>query len=197
MTENIIFHEELQIALETAKRIAQEARQQEYTPAHLLKAILHRDLTLLKELEVMGKDVFFIEEWAEVRIEEFPKSMKPVEAEAHQSIDDVIAEADAVRDILGREEVDLLAVMIALSTPGVGFNFDQMKSFPVTRAELLTEREDGKMNIDLLNLPSERSISKYIHKYCFNKTAKAKKNKLEIVGRDKEIKEIIEVLCRF
>lgn len=197
MTENIIFHEELQTALETAKRIAQEARQQEYTPAHLLKAILHRDLTLLKELEVMGKDVFFIEEWAEVRIEELPKSMKPVEAEAHQSIDDVIIEADAVRDILGREEVDLLAIMIALSTPGVGFNFDQMKSFPVTRAELLTEREDGKMNTDLLNLPSERSISKYIHKYCFNKTAKAKKNKIEIVGRDKEIKEIIEVLCRF
>ncbi|MEO8516479.1 MAG: ATP-dependent Clp protease ATP-binding subunit [Flavobacterium sp.] len=197
MTENIIFHQELQTALETAKRIAQEARQQEYTPAHLLKAILHRDLTLLKELEMMGKDVFFIEEWAEVRIEELPKSMKPVEAEAHQSIDDVITEADAVRDILGREEVDLLAIMIALSTPGVGFNFDQMKSFPVTRAELLTEREDGKMNADLLNLPSERSISKYIHKYCFNKTAKAKKNKLEIVGRDKEIKEIIEVLCRF
>ena len=47
----------------------------------------------------------FIEEWAEVRIEEIPKSMKPteVEAEPHHSIDDVIAEADAVRDILDRE----------------------------------------------------------------------------------------------
>ncbi len=197
ITENIIFHEELQTALEIAKKTAQEAKHQEYTAAHLLKAILHRNFSLLKELELMGKDVFFIEEWAEVRVDEFPKSLKPTEADAHESIDEVIAEADAVRDILGREEVDLFAVMVALATPGVGFNFDQMKSFPVTRSELLTEREDGKMNADLLNLPSERSVSKYIHKYCSNKTAKAKKTKLEIVGRDKELKEIVEILCRF
>ncbi|MCL9805334.1 ATP-dependent Clp protease ATP-binding subunit [Flavobacterium amniphilum] len=197
ITENIIFHEELQTALESAKRIAQESRQYEYTAAHLLKAMLHRNFSLLKELETMGKDVYFIEEWAEVRIEEIPKSMKPTEAEPHQSIDEVIAEADAVRDILGREEVDLFAVMVALATPGVGFNFDQMKSFPVTRSELLTEMNDEKVNSEILNLPTERSVSKYIHKYCFNKTAKAKKNKFEIVGRDKEIKEITEVLCRF
>ncbi|WP_136667943.1 AAA family ATPase [Flavobacterium sp. H122] len=197
ITENIIFHEELQTALDKARRIAQDTRQPEYTAAHLLKAILHRDLTLLKELEAMGKDVYFIEEWAEVRIEEIPKSMRPVEAEAHQSIDEVIAEADAVRDILDRDEVDLFAVMVALATPGVGFNFDQMKSFPVTRSELLIEREDGKINNEIMNLPSERSVSKYIHKYCSNKTAKVKKSKIEIVGRDKEIKEITEVLCRF
>ncbi|SHI88272.1 AAA family ATPase [Flavobacterium terrae] len=197
ITENIIFHEELQSALEIAKRIAREAKQNHYTAAHLLKAILHRDLTLLKELESMGKDVFFIEEWAEVRIDEFPKTNKPTEVEAHESIDDIIAEADAVRDILGKEEIDLFATMVALATPGVGFNFDQMKSFPVTRSELLTEREDGKLNSELMNLPSERSISKYIHKYCSNKTAKLKKNKIEIVGRDKEIKEITEILCRF
>lgn len=197
ITENIIFHEELQSALEIAKRIAHEAKQNHYTAAHLLKAILHRDLSLLKELESMGKDVFFIEEWAEVRIDEFPKSNKPTEVEAHESIDDIIAEADAVRDILGKEEIDLFATMVALATPGVGFNFDQMKSFPVTRSELLTEREDGKLNSELMNLPSERSVSKYIHKYCSNKTAKLKKNKIEIVGRDKEIKEITEILCRF
>ncbi|GAA4770657.1 MULTISPECIES: ATP-dependent Clp protease ATP-binding subunit [Flavobacterium] len=197
ITENIIFNEELQSALEIAKRIAHEAKQNHYTAAHLLKAILHRDLTLLKELESMGKDVFFIEEWAEVRIDEFPKTTKPTEVEAHESIDDIIAEADAVRDILGKEEIDLFATMVALATPGVGFNFDQMKSFPVTRSELLTEREDGKLNSELMNLPSERSVSKYIHKYCSNKTAKLKKNKIEIVGRDKEIKEITEILCRF
>lgn len=197
ITENIVFNEELLSALEIAKRIAQEAKQNHYSAAHLLKAILHRELTLLKELESMGKDVFFIEEWAEVRIDELPKSNKPTEIEAHESIDDIIAEADAVRDILGKEEIDLFATMVALATPGVGFNFDQMKSFPVTRSELLTEREDGKLNSELMNLPSERSISKYIHKYCSNKTAKLKKNKTEIVGRDKEIKEITEILCRF
>lgn len=198
-SQEIIFHEELKSALDIAKKLASEARQTEYTAAHLLKAILHRDFSLLKELESMGNDVFFLEEWAEVRIEEIPKSVRYVDPGAHESIDDVIIEADSIRDILGREEVDLFCTAVAISTPGVGFNFDQMKSFPITRSELLNEQDDENVNKELLNLPSERSATKYIHKYCSNKTAKNKKKKenIEIVARDQELKEIIEILSRF
>jgi len=196
-TENIIFHEELQSSLEIAKKAAFDLKQKEYSAAHLLKAILHRKFSLLKELEAMGKDVFFIEEWAEVRMEECPKLLKPTDPEAHESIDEIIIEADAVRDILGLEEVNLFCVMVAIATPGVGFNFDQMKSFPVARAELLSERDDENIDKELLNLPSERAIAKYLYKYCINKTAKNKKKKFEIVARDKELKEIVEILCRF
>jgi ATP-dependent Clp protease ATP-binding subunit ClpB len=199
-TEKIIFSEELQSALDIAAKIAHEHKHAEYTPAHLLKAILHRDLSLLKELEAMGKDVYYLEEWAEVRIDEFPKTPVPKDVEPHISIDDVISEADAIRDILDREEIDLLSVMIAISTPGVGFNFDQMKSFPISRAELLDERvNQTSVNTDLLNLPTERNNAKLIYKYCTNLTALAKNNKSprEIVAREKELKEIVEILCRF
>lgn len=199
-TDEIIFSEELQSALEIAGKIAHESKHSEYTPAHLLKAILHRDLTLLKELEAMSKDVFYIEEWAEVRIEEFPKTPVPVDIEASESIDDVISEADAIRDILDREEIDLFCVMVAIATPGVGFNFDQMKSFPVSRAELLDERvNQSAVNSELVNLPTERTQVKLIYKYCTNLTAlaKNKKSNREIVARDKELKEIVEILCRF
>lgn len=199
-TDNITFNEELQSALEIARKIAHESKHAEYTSAHLLKAILHRDLTLLKELEAMGKDVFFIEEWSEVRIEEHPKSPVPKEVEPHHNIDDVISEADSIRDILDRNEIDLFCVMVAIATPGVAFNFDQMKTFPVARAELLDERmNSNSVNKDLINLPSERTNVKLIYKYCLNRTALAKSNKIknEIVARDKELKEIVEILCRF
>ena len=43
-TDKIIFSEELQSALDIAAKIAHEHKHAEYTPAHLLKAILHRDL---------------------------------------------------------------------------------------------------------------------------------------------------------
>ena len=36
--------------------------------------MLNRDLSLLKALEAKGIDVFYLEEWAEVRLEELPES---------------------------------------------------------------------------------------------------------------------------
>lgn len=197
MTEDIVFHKELTDALEIAKKIAHEFRHPEYAASHLLKAILNRDLSLLKLLEAMGKDVFFIEEWADVRLEEIPRAVRYTgDTEAHKSIDDVIMEADNVRDILDREEVDLFCIVVALATPGVGFNFDQMKSFPVSRSELLHEH-DSSLKQDLHELPTERAITKFIYKYCRNKTAKTNQPLPEIVGREEELKQITEILCRF
>ncbi len=46
------------------------------SPGHLLKALLHKDIGLAPFLEGLGKDIFYLEEWAEVRIESYPKSSK-------------------------------------------------------------------------------------------------------------------------
>lgn len=193
--QSILFHEELYTALELAKRYAIENKNVEYNSSHLLKAILHRDLSLLKKLESLGKDVFFIEEWAEVRIEDSLKSNKVTDSEADKSIDDVVKEADEVREILGKEEIDLFCILIAIATPGVGFSFDQMKSFPLNRSDLF-----GESNISENSLKDENDqpvAPKYLLKYCKNKLAELKKKPRNIVGREKEIKEIVEIICRF
>lgn len=195
MQESILFHDELYTALETAKRFANENNNAEYGSAHLLKAILHRDLSLLKKLESLGKDVFFIEEWAEVRMEEALKSGKIIDSEADKSIDDVVKEADEIRDLLGREEIDLFCILIALATPGVGFSFDQMKSFPLNRAELFGENNINELVSAEIN--DQPVSAKYLLKYCKNKLAELKKKPRNIVGREKEIKEIVEIICRF
>lgn len=198
MQKDIVFHEELYMALEIAKKYAIESHNIEYGAPHLLKAILHRDLSLLKELEAMKKDVFFIEEWAEVRIDDIPKANKVFQSNPDRTIDNIIQEADEVRDILGREEVDLYCIMVALSTPGVGFNFDQMKSFPITRTELLIEEGEIKPNqVQEMDDGNTNFSRKYLYKYCKDKLVQAKKNPKNIVAREKEIQEIVEVICRF
>lgn len=196
MQKDIVFHEELYMALEIAKKYAIEKHNMEYGAPHLLKAVLHRDLSLLKELEAMKKDVFFIEEWAEVRIDDIPKANKVSQPDPDNVIDNIIQEADEVRDILGREEVDLYCIMVALSTPGVGFNFDQMKSFPITRNELLIEEGEIKP-VSASEQENVNFSRKYLYKYCKDKLAQAKKNPKNIVAREKEIKEIVEIVCRF
>lgn len=195
--EEALFHEELHTALELARKYATENRNAEYGPSHLLKAILHRDLSLLKELESMKKDVFFIEEWAEVRIDDELKAGRPTQPEPNDDIDKVINEADEIRDILGRSEVDLYCVMVALATPGVGFTYDQMKSFPVVREELLTE-VDHNTTLEATEEKANNSKSiKYLFKYCKDKLVQVRKRPKKIVAREKEIKEIVEIICRF
>jgi ATP-dependent Clp protease ATP-binding subunit ClpA len=196
MSKNVTFHEELYTALEIAKRYAIESRNAEYGASHLLKAILHRDLSLLKELETMRKDVFFIEEWAEVRIDDTPKASRASHPYPSDTIDNIIQEADEIRDILGREDVDLYCIMVALATPGVGFSFDQMKSFPITRSELLTEVGDAKP-LEEEDKGNANFPIKYLYKYCKDKLLQARKYPKNIVAREKEIKEIVEIICRF
>lgn len=191
------FTEEIYSALDIARKYAMERKNAHFGAPHFLKAILHRDLSLLKELEAMKKDVFFIEEWADVRIDDFPRASRNIKPEADDSIDKIIKEADEIRDILGREEVDLYCIMAAMATPGVGFSFDQMKSFPIVRGELLNDiGDENNTRISEKNNGINASI-KYLYKYCKDLLAKAKKNPKQIVAREKEIKEIVEIISRF
>jgi ATP-dependent Clp protease ATP-binding subunit ClpB len=193
--EKNIFSRELIDALEIAKKIAKNNSNPFYAASHLLKAVLNRDFSLLKQLEIMGKDVYYLEEWAEVRMEDEPKTNNVLNAEPDDVIDAIINESELVREILNEEEISLFAVMVALSSPGVGFNFDQMKTFPISRNELLDEQilapqESGSS--------SNKDVKKgFLGKYCIHKNnVKNKKHRIAI-GREAELNTMKEILCRF
>lgn len=194
--EEITYSQEVTKALNIAQKIGRENLNAQYTGAHLLKAMLNRDLSLLKHLENLGIDVFYLEEWAEVRIEELPKSPNKYSCEPDEIIDEIFAEADQIREILEEQEISLFAVMTAISSPGVAFSFDQMKTFPVTRNELL---KDINLFGEDPAEPVKKTNKGFIQKYCINTKDKVKKkNKKELlVGRDTEINKITEILCRY
>ncbi|MBF4491729.1 ATP-dependent Clp protease ATP-binding subunit [Flavobacterium sp. MR2016-29] len=194
MKQENIFSTELLTAFEIAKKIAKNNSNKYYTGSHLLKAILNRDLSLLKRLEAMGKDVYFLDEWAEVRIEEESKTSHVLDAEPANVIDQIINEAEAVRNLLNEDEISLYAIIVALSSPGVGFNFDQMKSFPISRNELL----ENETTTSAENLSSKKEIKKgFLGKYSVHKNLEKKPNKLTAIGREGELNTIKEILCRF
>ena len=211
------YNSEVQKALEVAQKIGRENMNAQYTGAHLLKAILNRDLSLLKSLEKLGVDVFFLEEWAEVRIEESPKSPNLRSCEPSEIIDEIFAEADAIRELLNEDEVTLFCLMVALSSPGAAFSFDQMKTFPVTREELLKDQPKFELSDNISN-SSPKSLSTlkkgFLQKYCIDKKEEVKKkndllkqdkkNDLThhqednfLIGRDAELHHITEILCRY
>jgi ATP-dependent Clp protease ATP-binding subunit ClpA len=192
--EKNVFSTELLSAFEIAKKIAKANFNKYYSASHLLKAILNRDLSLLKRLESMGKDVYYLDEWAEVRMEEEPKTTQVLDAEPSDLIDEIIKEAESVRIALNEDEISLYAIIVAISSPGVAFTFDQMKSYPISRNELLE---------DQVVIPQNEGIAKqevkkgFLGKYCIHKNIEKKKKKITAIGRETELNTIKEILCRF
>ncbi|MEP6802950.1 MAG: ATP-dependent Clp protease ATP-binding subunit [Flavobacterium sp.] len=192
--EKNVFSIELLSALEIAKKIAKANLNKYYSASHLLKAVLNRDLSLLKRLEAMGKDVYYLDEWAEVRMEEEPKTTNVLDAEPSDLIDDIIKEAEQVRIALNEDEISLYAIIVAISSPGVGFNFDQMKTYPISRNELF----DDQIIIPQSENTTKQEFKKgFLGKYAIHKNIEKKKNRIIAIGRETELNTIKEILCRF
>ena len=192
--EKNIFSTELLSALEIAKKIAKNNSNKFYSASHLLKAILNRDLSLLKRLEAMGKDVYYLDEWAEVRMEEEPKTTNILDAEPSDLIDEIIKEAESVRIILNEGEISLYAIAVSLSSPGVGFNFDQMKTYPISRNELLEDQIAIPQNENIVKQEVKKG---FLGKYCIHKNLEKKNKRILAIGRETELNTVKEILCRF
>ncbi len=195
---------EVEKAVYIATQIAEENQHQNYSTAHLIKASLNRDLSLLRKLHNLGVDVYFIEEWAEVNLEQSPKkSSRTAEVEADSGVQLVFVEAEDIKDKLGEDDVDLFTLFIAAITPGVGFNFDQLKSLPITPSQLLeTVKSKNTTKVSSTSNSSTKNTSQstngaILSKYTSNIVKQAETGDFEyIINRDKELKSITEILSR-
>ena len=199
------FTDELKQAIGIAQSIAKEYSNESFSPGHLLKAILHKDIGLIPFLQSIDKDFYFMEEWADVRIETYPKTGKiPDHTVADEACITVFMEADNIRLKLSKDAIDPVCVLASISTPGVGFSFEQLKTFPVNQNEIIDSLVD---NADLQNVlagPPDSSVpggtskkTNALLKFCIDKTDMAKQGKLDpVIARDREIRMVAEILSR-
>jgi ATP-dependent Clp protease ATP-binding subunit ClpB len=184
-----------------AQQIAKENMHATFGSGHILKALLHKDFAVQSLLKKLDKDFYYIEDWADVRIEAYPQTKPSNEPHGDETVALLVEEADDVKLKLQKDEIDAFCMFTAIITPGVVFNFDQLKTFPVKRDELIAANVE---NIELQDLLGSNSAANGIEKktgallkFCINKTEKAQQGKLDdIVGRDNELRMMAEVLCR-
>ncbi|AEH02086.1 ATP-dependent Clp protease ATP-binding subunit [Lacinutrix sp. 5H-3-7-4] len=194
----------LKEALHIAQAIAKEYSNKQYSSAHVLKALMHKSIGMIKYLESIDQDGYYVEEWAEVRLESLPKTNKvPENPSADDSVEAVLYEADNIKLKLGLEEVTEHCVLIALCTPGVGFSFEQLKSFSLTPNEIIDNigvKEDGTVSAPAGTTSKKQNKAVgtgTLSQYCIDKTSGASNNELDqISGRESEIKMIGEILGR-
>jgi len=66
--------DDLKQVINIAQSLAKEFSNAEFSPGHLLKALLHKDIELTELLMALDQDIYYLEEWAEVRIESSTKT---------------------------------------------------------------------------------------------------------------------------
>lgn len=204
MTDQLI-SDKLKEAIHIAQSIAKEYSHKQYSSAHILKALLHKDVGMLKYLESIGQDGYYVEEWAEVRLESLPKTSKPSDnITGDDAVTAIFYEAENIKLKIESELLNEFCVLIAICTPGVGFSYEQLKTLPLTPNELLSDLANSGPTDNIFtkqsnttqpsNATSDNSV---LNTYCIDKTLYAKNESLEkISGRDSEIKMITEILGR-
>ncbi len=141
----------VQTALHIAASLAREYHNEQFAAAHLLRAILHDEVGGAKLLAAYNKDIPFVREWADVWIEDTPRtSLNKNQPEGDTSVERVLAEAEFVRIRLDMDFIEPIAVLVALTKPGVGFTHDQLRSLPLQERDLMQrymqDRANPKLN---------------------------------------------------
>ncbi|WP_128548719.1 ATP-dependent Clp protease ATP-binding subunit [Larkinella soli] len=201
--------EPLRYALSVAQSLAREYRQERYGAPHLLMGLLHNDVGLASELGAAGKDVPYLRDWTEVRLEEAPRSVRVPEvpmpdagAQSALELSDLIA-------LQFNRDTDPLCLLAALLKPGVAFSPDQLKSLPLTQKEVLAlaNGEGVRSAVEAIGSsgtvekprigPAETEKKSALEKYTTDKTRRAADGKIDaVLGRDREIRQVAEVLGR-
>ena len=188
-----------------ANSFAEEYCSDAIYPAHLFKAILHKEIGLVHFIETeLDKDYYYLQDWADVQMQLAPRSARPMrDLEYSSESEAVLEEAESYMVKFGLEECTDVCVLASLVTPGVGFSFDQLKTLPLTPSDISAKMGHGvsveapDMGGAELHKGTSATGKGNLAKYCTDKTALAKAGKLDnVVGFEKEIGIIYEILGR-
>jgi ATP-dependent Clp protease ATP-binding subunit ClpB len=197
------YSKEAEEAIHIAESYAKESASSAIFPAHLLKAILHKNFGLVDFINELKLDYYYLIEWADARIALASKASKIPES---LGIDDKVAavldEADNFRLKFVKNSIDPVCILTALCTPGVGFSFDQLKSFPLTSNQIIDHiKLNGVFESNTDKKTEKGAVSEnkasVLFAYTYDKLLMAKSGILPpVVGMDKEMLSIFEILGR-
>ncbi|GAB2530526.1 ATP-dependent Clp protease ATP-binding subunit [Spirosoma aerophilum] len=202
------YTEDVKRAIQIAQSLSKEYQNELFTPAHLLMGLLHNEVGMASWLAVIGQDVPYLREWAEVRLEASPKSSRlSPNPPGDEQVKTAMELADLVAMQVGKVLTDPVCVLVALLKPGVAFSAEQLRSFPLTQTELMQAvLADSDLETAIAPEPKENGqrtpgssggVGQALFRFCVDKTTMAAEGRLDpIIGRDREVRMMTETLGR-
>jgi ATP-dependent Clp protease ATP-binding subunit ClpB len=181
-----------QEAVAAAQALAAERRNSEVTPAHLLVALLRQDggmaIPVLQKLDV---DTTAATATAVQKVEDLPKLAEPTEVRASSQLIAVLQTAEEEMAKAGDSYITVGHLLLALAGPDSGVS------------DLLPEREPlAKAVAEVqgpghVTSPNAEDNAQALEKFGRDLTSEAEVGKLDpVIGRDEEIRRVIQVLSR-
>ena len=205
-TDNL--SDESQNAIYIAREYAKESMNESIMPAHILKALLHKDVGLIPFIDQIDKDYYYLLEWADIQISFYPKTTKKTDDvyfddTAHATL----REAASYKIRFDHDKITPVCLLASLTTPGVGFTYEQLKTMPLTTQEIIdgagtapvsqTSGKSGGSGAGAGRTVGSAGSSKAMQKYCLNKNAMVAAGEIDpVIGFESEIAVIFEVLGR-
>jgi ATP-dependent Clp protease ATP-binding subunit ClpB len=180
-------------AVAAAMRLASQRRNTEAAPAHLLLAVLGQDDGFAPPiLRKIGVDVVSIENGVSARVDELPtiSGADTPEVRPSQALINVLQRAEREMQALGDEFIATNHILLALAEKSSGVS------------DLLPGRDEiakasGEVFPSRITSPDPEATLEALDKFGQDLTADAEAGKLDpVIGRDEEIRRVIQVLSR-
>ncbi|MCL2417502.1 MAG: ATP-dependent Clp protease ATP-binding subunit [Bacteroidales bacterium] len=194
---NNYLSDESKNALKIAESYSKDSMSETVEPAHLLKAVLHKETGLVEFLESIDKDYYYLLDWADARVKLLPKSsVRNFDTSFSDAFQAVLKVAENYRESADAVHLEPAFLLAALVTPGVGFTFEQLQTLPLSADELLVNFNKSKpTKKQEKSSSSTLQAGKNLSKYTIDKNLEAKNGYMPIIiGFEKEMQTIFEVL---
>ena len=200
MSHNIIdFFEGLNVDLvHIALSYASDNHSPQIEPVHIFRALLHKSVGLIHFIEdTLDEDYYYLVDWCDIHIQQCEKSPYTMKkADFSRDSQSVIKEASSLADNNEAESHKLKFLLAALVSPGVGFTSEQLKTMPLTKDKILSVINDGKTNTFNNKNISTRNVLQNMENNAYCNSMLGCADDAEIIGMDREIRLLIEILAR-
>jgi ATP-dependent Clp protease ATP-binding subunit ClpB len=180
-----------QEAVAAAQALAVERLNSEIAPAHLLVGLLRQaDGLVVPILQKLGADVDAVTARAVQAVEELPKLSEATEVRPSSAFVKTLQQAENEMAKLGDEYISTDHFLLALTDKGSGVAdiLPDRKSLEAAIAEVRPNR---------VTSPEPEATAQALEKFGRDLTAEAEAGKLDpVIGRDEEIRRVIQVLSR-
>ncbi|CAA0164178.1 ATP-dependent Clp protease ATP-binding subunit [Tenacibaculum maritimum] len=194
--KEIDYSPSLLASLKIAKTMANHEKHATYGVAHVVMAMFIEPTGLKEILESLGKDAGYIAEWFEVRKEMYTsEAIFEGDIEQDDALKKVIEEAERSKIKLGTGTIDAVCVFTAIVREGVVYSKQQIDSLGIKEEDILNQYNVPKNNLILSSEGESELVSSAL--FAINlKTEKIIKEGALVLGREKEVRSILENLER-
>jgi ATP-dependent Clp protease ATP-binding subunit ClpB len=193
------FTQSLQTALLDAQNTAIVYKHQEIGPEHLHYALVNEDGKLVaKILKNMGIDIELYKRDVEEQLKKIPMVYGPGASTVYVNryVNEILIRAEEEAKKFKDEYISVEHVYLAMIDSDIPSSKNIFRKYGITREKFLQQLYKIRGNQRITN-PNPEEVYEVLKKYGRDLTELARKGKLDpVIGRDEEIRRIIQILSR-